>query len=151
MRLECDKYQGGQFPNLERHLSLLLSFCPVWHFVLSHYSPETVSVCRPLLLFIPFFSSIPSSVLLFCQPLSSGHFLSDLHTLSSHLVPSPPSLHLLFISFHPHPLVFWLLRLWKGDTPLLCLMIFIRADCRIIGQVVDHSTSGQLGNASFRG
>lgn len=150
MRLECDKYQGGQFPNLERHLSLLLSFFPVWHFVLSHFSPETVSVYRPLLFFSPFFYSIPSSILFFCQPLSSGHFLSDLHFRSSHLLPSSPSLLLLLISFHPHTLVFWLLLFWKGDTLLLCLMIFIRADCRIIGQVVDHSTSGQLWNTPFR-
>lgn len=114
MRLECDKYQGGQFPNLEGHLSLLLSFFfPMWHFVLSHFSPETVSVYRPFLLFMPFFCSIPSSVLFFCQPLSSGHFLSDLHCLFSHLLPSSPSLPLLFISFHPHTLVFWLLYFGK--------------------------------------
>lgn len=108
----------------------------MWHFVLSHFSPETVSVYRPLLLFIPFFCDIPSSVFFFCQSFSSGHFLS----LS--LLPSPPSLpclFLLFISFHPHTLVFWLLHFWNEDTLLLCLMIFMGADCRIMSQVVDCS------------
>lgn len=64
----------------------------MWHFALSHFSPETVSVYRPLLLFIPFFSYIPSSVFFFCQsffrPSSLTFIPSVLPSLTS-LSPPP--------------------------------------------------------------
>lgn len=146
MRLECDKYQGGQFLNLERHLSMLLSFflcdiCAVTFFPWNCVSPSPAFPLYPILLQYPLISFLLLSVFFFWP--SSFNFI----LLSFHLSPSSPLL--LFIFFHPHTLVFWLLHFWQGNTLLLCLMIFIRADCGIMCQAVNRCTSGHLWNMSF--
>lgn len=92
MRLECDKYQGGQFPNLERHLSVLLSFflCDIRAVTFSpsnRVSPLPAFPLHPILLQYPLISFLLASVFFF-WPSSLNFRLSFLPSLTP--LSSPP-------------------------------------------------------------
>lgn len=98
------KYQVGQFPNLERHLSLFQPFsCYVDFFSV------TLSFSPDLFLYLTLFILTPSH----SSYLPSSDFIS-LSTCTSFLLFLASPSHPLFISFLPHTLVILHLHSWTA-------------------------------------